>query len=136
MLELNQRFLELYKRADRFIRDAYSSKDGITKYIELMEANRFKGTWKIQLWAEDYKMLKRVRRIRNQYAHEVSFDSDLCKEKDYRWLEAFYERLSSASDPLAMLNQSERERQRRRVEKAKKPSVWKRIKNFFLRLNK
>lgn len=154
MLELNQRFLELYKRTDHFIRDAYSSRDGISKYIELMEANRFKGTWKIQSWTEDYKMLKHVRWIRNQYAHEISYDSNLCEDDDYYWLDSFYKRLYSANDPLAILNRIEQKEQRTVAEQRKqqkafqakaplnrdketsnknteKLSIWKRIRKFF-----
>lgn len=33
MRDLNMVFLELYKRTDRFIKDAYSSSDGISVYL-------------------------------------------------------------------------------------------------------
>ena len=33
MRELNIEFLDLYKRVDRFIRDAYASSEGISEYL-------------------------------------------------------------------------------------------------------
>ncbi len=103
MRDLNIDFMDLYKRTDRFIKDAYSSSEGVSEYIRLMEAVFNRGSVKIQGWKSDYDNLKHIRWIRNQLAHEVSYDSDICAETDYEWLESFYERLFSAEDPLAML---------------------------------
>ena len=108
MRDLNIDFMDLYKRADRFIKDAYSSSEGVSEYIRLMEADFIKGSSKIQGWKRDYDNLKHIRWIRNQLAHDVSFDSEICSVNEYEWLEEFYERLFSSEDPLAALKKIEK----------------------------
>lgn len=117
MRDLNIDFLELYKDVDKFIREAYSSADGVTEYIRNMEQYSLKGPRYVNTWRKDYDMLQRVKRIRNQLAHDVRFDSDICEENDYDWLYNFHRRLFSAEDPLAMMIKQEKaERQRLVVE--------------------
>ena len=117
MRDLNIDFLDLYKRVDRFIRDAYSSNEGVSEYIRKMEINNYKGICYVQTWTSDYEKLKHLRWIRNQLAHEVGYDSDICEESDYVWLESFYQHLFSAEDPLAvMVKQENAERQHRIAE--------------------
>ena len=103
MRDLNIDFMDLYKRADRFIKDAYSSSEGVSEYIRLMEASFNRGSANIRGWKSDYDNLKHIRWIRNQLAHEVSYDSDICSESDYEWLDDFYKRLFSSTDPLGEL---------------------------------
>ena len=147
--ENNLAFLELYKSVDRFIRDAYSSGEGVSEYIRIMEAKGPSGQRYAAGWADDYRMLKRVRWIRNRLAHEVGYDSDITEENDYEWLRSFEQRLYDASDPLALVFKQEcyearcrEEEQRRRLandrkEAAAKPAaekrqtLWQRIKAFF-----
>ena len=108
MRDLNIDFMDLYKRADRFIKDAYSSSEGVSEYIRLMEASFNRGNANIQGWKSDYDNLKHIRWIRNQLAHEVSYDSDICSESDFEWLEDFYKRLFSSTDPLGGLRTFEK----------------------------
>lgn len=107
MRDLNIDFMDLYKRTDRFIKDAYSSSEGVSEYIRLMEAGFNRGNVNILGWKSDYDNLKHIRWIRNQLAHEVSYDSDICLLSDYEWLEDFYNRLFSATDPLGKLRKFE-----------------------------
>ncbi len=107
MRDLNIDFMDLYKRTDRFIRDAYSSSEGVSEYIRLMEADFVRGNVNIRGWNSDYDNLKHIRWIRNQLAHEVSYDCDICSEGDYEWLEGFYKRLFSSDDPLAALRKTD-----------------------------
>lgn len=117
MRDLNIDFLDLYKRVDRFIRDAYASSEGVSEYLRQMEQNDFKGRNLVPNWATDYNWLKRLRWIRNQLSHEVGYDSDICEEVDYLWLEEFRSRLYAANDPMSMLRKNENaERQRYREE--------------------
>lgn len=117
MRDLNIDFMDLYKSVDRFIRDAYSSSEGVSEYIRQMEQNDFKGRRYVATWGADYDKLKRLRWIRNQLSHEVGYDSDICEDADYDWLETFSHRLYSANDPLAEMNKVEiAERQRRAEE--------------------
>lgn len=108
MRDLNIDFMDLYKRTDRFIKDAYSSSEGVSEYIRLMEASFNRGNANIRGWKSDYDNLKHIRWIRNQLAHEVSYDSDICSESDYEWLEDFYKRLFSSTDPLGELRTFEK----------------------------
>ena len=159
MRDLNIDFMDLYKSVDKFIRDAYSSSEGVSEYIRQMENNDFKGRRYVATWAADYDKLKHLRWIRNQLSHEVGYDSDICEDADYAWLETFRSRLYSANDPMAMLNRAEKaeqkrlaEEQRRRQaqahkqqsktdsknipaqqarESTKHKTLWQRIKSFF-----
>ena len=109
MLELNIRFLELYKTIDQCIKDAYSSDNGVSEYIDLMYENR--NAARNNSWNNDLRWLKRVRDIRNQLVHDVavSYNSDICSQEDYEWLKGFYNRLMTANDPLS-LERKQRER--------------------------
>ncbi|MBO4420019.1 MAG: hypothetical protein J5789_09390 [Oscillospiraceae bacterium] len=113
MRDLNIDFLDLYKRVDRFIRDAYASSEGVSEYLRQMEHNAFKGRILVSTWATDYNQLKRLRGIRNQLSHEVGYDADLCEEADVHWLEDFRSRLYAAGDPLAVLRMAEKAEQKR-----------------------
>ena len=111
-------------------------------------------------WDDDYSKLKHLRWIRNQLSHEVGYDSDICEESDYDWLDDFRRRLFSSYDPLAAMNKAikaerqrleEQRRQSRRIqqktqntgstvspqkennikETPQRESLWQRIKRFF-----
>ncbi|MDO4864707.1 MAG: hypothetical protein Q4A05_11110 [Ruminococcus sp.] len=116
MRDLNIDFLDLYKRADRFIKDAYHSYEGVSEYIRLMESCYNRGSVKVHGWRDDYDRLKRARWIRNQLSHDVDFDCDICSESDYEWFEDFYNRLFSSSDPLALLGRMESGAKRKQAE--------------------
>ena len=116
MRDLNIDFMDMYKSVDRFIRDAYSSTEGVSEYIRHMEQNDFKGRRYVATWGADYDKLKRLRWIRNQLSHEVGYDSDICEDADYDWLEVFNQRLYSSNDPLSAMNKAENAERQRRAE--------------------
>lgn len=116
MLEQNVKFMDLYKSVDRFIRDAYRTSEGVSEYLRQMEAVDYKGDRLVPRWKEDYDTLKHVRWVRNQLAHDVSYDSDICEAADLVRLQAFYERLYSANDPLALLKKEEEADRQRQQE--------------------
>ncbi len=120
MRDLNVGFSDLYKQVDRFIKDAYSSQEGVSEYIRQMESLGYRFRAYVGCWDKDYKMLKHVRWIRNQLSHEVSYDSDICGEDDYDWLASFSARLYSANDPISVgrraVNQRYEEMQKTRRE--------------------
>ena len=107
MRELNVNFTDLYKTVDRFIKDAYSSTEGVSVYLQIMDQNGFRGRRLVPTWDADYAKLKRMRWIRNQLAHEVGFDSDICGPADFEWLRSFKARLYSADDPLSVMYKTE-----------------------------
>ena len=116
MRDLNIDFLDLYKRVDRFIKDAYASSEGVSEYLRQMEHNDFKGRRIVSTWAKDYYQLKHLRWMRNQLSHEVEYDADLCEEADYKWLEEFRSRLFAADDPIAVLRRAENAKRQRYAE--------------------
>lgn len=126
MRDLNIGFMDLYKSVDRLIRDAYFSTEGISEYLRQMEQNDFKGRRYVATWGADYDKLKRLRWIRNQLSHEVGYDSDICEDTDYDWLEAFSHRLYSANDPLATMNKAENAERQRRAEEQHRIQAQKR----------
>ncbi len=171
MRELNIDYLDLYKKVDKFIKDAYFTSEGVSAYIRMMDANNIKGVRYVNLWQVDYERLKHMRWVRNQLAHEVVYDSDICEQSDFDWLHEFYDRLFLANDPLSCLKRQEDEEKKRLAderrkkreeaekkgvnneemnnqsdivikhdvekatqtngEKTKKPSLWKRIKQYL-----
>ena len=157
MRDLNIDFLELYKGVDKFIREAYSSTDGVSEYIRIMEQNIVQGRRHFATWQDDLGSLKHLRQIRNQLVHEVGYDSDLCEESDFIRLKDFKDRLYDCRDPLTTLRKAEEEERKRlstnqRRQQARRsgeddpfihPSnasqtcsrktLWERIKSFFTR---
>ena len=126
MRDLNIDFMDLYKSVDRFIRDAYSSTEGVSEYIRQMEQYDFKGRRYVTTWGADYDKLKRLRWIRNQLSHEVGYDSDICEDADYDWLETFSHRLYSTNDPLSVMNKAENAERQRRAEEQRRIQAQKR----------
>lgn len=108
MRELNIDFEEKYKEADNFIKNAYSVEQGITAYINAMQEIDPARRKNISSWDNDLKQLKHLRWIRNQLAHSVSIDSDLCQAEDYSWMYSFCNRLYDEKDPLAQLINAEK----------------------------
>lgn len=98
------RFFQAYKRLDNLCRDTNGV--GINGYIEDME-NRPNGEYKVTGWKDDYFQLKHYRYVRNRIAHENNAEEvDLCTEEDAAWLDAFYQRILTQTDPLALYFQS------------------------------
>lgn len=107
MRKLNIEFLEEYKQVDKLIKDAYQSETGITTYISYMENYNLLYGRVVDERLEDYKMIKRVRWIRNQLSHDVSIDSDICEEKDYQWLLLFHKSLLRVEDPISIMRRNQ-----------------------------
>ena len=93
-------FMNLYKKLDNLCRDMNGI--GITGYIEDME-HKQNGAHHVPEWKDDYYQLKHYRYIRNQIAHENYADEEnMCSDKDEIWIENFYHRIMTQSDPLAL----------------------------------
>ncbi len=105
MLEINVRFQEEYLRLDALCREFFSSKRGISLYIEHMEATEQREWKKISGWESDYKALRHMRHIRNKLAHEVdALNKRLCSEREISWMKNFYNRIMDETDPLTRLS--------------------------------
>lgn len=102
MKNINNQFLEEYKRVDNICRDIYNSDAGITNYIDLMRDAKNYRQQDIAEWDEVLKRLMSLRHIRNKLTHDVgTLDMELCTESDVLWLNEFCDTLLEASDPLA-----------------------------------
>lgn len=110
MREINIDFEEKYKETDNYIKDAWSTEQGVSSYITMMENTPASKRKDIASWDADLKQLKHLRWIRNQLAHEVSIDSDICQAEDYAWLYRFCNRLYDGTDPLGKLMKAEKNR--------------------------
>ena len=107
MNNLNYMFFEEFKSIDKLCGEIYQSKQGVTDYIDQMKAVSWKDYRNIPNWKTDLSQLKRVRHIRNYLAHEEdAFDKTACTQNDIDWIQSFYERIISQSDPIARLYQN------------------------------
>lgn len=95
-------FFEKFKDLEKICNEIYGKTGGVTEYISEMEQTSQYDSERIPGWNADLKELKRVRHIRNNMAHEGSFDSAECTEDDVDFLNSFRDRILKAEDPLAL----------------------------------
>ena len=90
--------------------------------------------------------------MRNQLAHDISIDSDFCKQSDIEWVKNFYESILRGIDPLTRVYKAKQASQQKgvaqqrlinervakpvnKVEEKTRKSLWSRImskiKNWF-----
>ena len=98
-------FFEEYKRLDKLCSEMYSCQNGVSEYIAQMENKSYQGQYRVSSWDSDYKMLKHVRWVRNQIAHDsglyqISEPNDLEFVRDYR------NRIFSGQDSLTLLRKA------------------------------
>ncbi len=106
MENLNYIFFEDYKRLDRLCGELYNDSYGITHYIDDMKTKADMGYQYVPNWKYDLNTLVRLRHIRNHLAHsEGSFYENVCTKEDIDWVQSFYDRIMTRSDPLAILYQ-------------------------------
>ena len=98
MNDLELAFFEEYRDVDNLCRDMYNSQQGVTEYIKLMEYYDYDGQNLVDGWTEKYKMLKRLRWLRNNIAHEGYSETT---EDDLIELEHFHAQLMKVQDPLS-----------------------------------
>lgn len=111
-------FFEEYKKLDNLFCQMYNDTKGVSKYIEDMECTPWGLSQNIEGWTDTLTYLKRVRHIRNQLAHDISFDVVLCTSDDIHWIRNFYETVLSTRDPIALRTRMEKNRmpQKRNVQ--------------------
>lgn len=100
MKKLEMEFFDEYKKLDVTLKNKYSTKTGVTSYIENMECFS-DGEGLVPSWREDYKALKHYRWLRNKLAHEAGEDVDLNKS-DLAGLKKFFANVSKNKDPYAL----------------------------------
>ncbi|MBR0303085.1 MAG: hypothetical protein IJQ80_04485 [Clostridia bacterium] len=98
-------FFEAYKRLDKLCSEMYSCQNGVSEYIAQMEHLTYKGQYRISSWNNDYKQLKHVRWVRNQIAHDAD-SYQISEAGDMAFVQEFYSRIFSGSDPLTLLRKA------------------------------
>ena len=118
MLELDRELFDEFKQVDAICRNMFLCQHGVSAYISQMEQVSSYGRYKVPFWDKDYQMLKRVRWLRNQIAHEMAVTD--CTISDVEYLMDFHNRLLIQQVPLAVLAKAERTIQRPLYQKAAK----------------
>ena len=95
-------FFEEYKKLDNLCKYLLGSNQGITQYVNEMEQIPFEKSKLVESWQYDYKMLKHIRWIRNNIAHNNG-DSK-CSESDVQYVKNFYQRIINRTDPFSLIN--------------------------------
>lgn len=99
-------FMESYKRLDNLCKDLFAGNIGVTEYINSMEKCTLQNG--VENFQQDYIKLKHYRHMRNKIAHENDVTEDeLCTNDDIEWIENFYRRILSQTDPLALYRKNE-----------------------------
>ncbi len=99
-------FQEEYKRLDALCRDCLSNEKGVTEYIRQMELIPWSAYRNVPSWENDLKMLKHIRWVRNELAHEIgTLGSELCQESDLQFTIDFHDKILSRTDPLTALRE-------------------------------
>lgn len=109
MLYENYDFLEKFKALEKLCNEIYDAKNGVTCYINEMNERYDYTAASIPNWKEDYRMLKRLRHIRNQLTHDVgTLETQMCTSADIEYLVEFRLRILKRNDPLAMLTKAKK----------------------------
>lgn len=95
-------FIDSYKKLEKLCNEMYVDNHGISLYIDEM-INTPLGSCYVKSWNEDLKQLKHYRWVRNQIVHEPGCtEANMCSHGDIQWINNFYSRMMSISDPLAL----------------------------------
>ncbi len=95
-------FIDSYKKLEKLCNEMYGDKHGVSLYIDEM-INTPVGSRYVKSWNEDLKQLKHYRWVRNQIVHEPGCtETNMCNRDDIQWINNFYTRMMSTSDPLAL----------------------------------
>lgn len=113
MQPADNEFFEEYKHLDSLCSDMYSCRNGISEYIDQMDSKSHQGSPLIPSWNSDYKMLKHVRWVRNQIAHD-SGAYQVSEPEDLEFVRNFYDRIFSGQDSLTLLRKEEEKAAERR----------------------
>ena len=103
-------FMDSYKRLERLCGDVMGDDRRVSAYIDEM-VRLADGSRRISGWDSDLKQLKHYRWARNQIAHEPDcYEEELCGAEDVEWIENFYDRIMTQTDPLALYRRATRRR--------------------------
>ena len=102
-------FFEEYKKLDNLCKDLLGSNQGVTQYVNEMEQIPFEKSKLVESWQYDYKMLKHIRWIRNNIAHNNEYSG--CNKDDVENIKNFYQQIIEQKDPFSIINEKDKELQ-------------------------
>lgn len=101
-------FIDSYKHLEKLCGEILNDDRKLSAYIDEM-LNIPQGAHYVVGWDSDLKQLKRYRWIRNKIVHEPGCtEENMCEYGDTLWLENFYSRMMSATDPLSLYHKKKR----------------------------
>ena len=119
-------FIDSYKKLEKLCNEMYCDKHGISLYIDEM-INTPMGSRYVKSWNEDLKQLKHYRWVRNQIVHEPGYtEANMCNRGDIQWINSFYSRIMSTSDPLALYRKAIRSNRKTHSLSGYKTASWQR----------
>lgn len=121
MNEIELEFLEEYKHLEKLLNDVFEVQHGVSEYIKILEEKEHLGSRIVSSWMNDYYSLKHVRYIRNKITHDS--DASGCEEKDIDFVKDFYEKIMNHTDPLALLNKYNLEKQKELRQRQKEANL-------------
>lgn len=102
MNNMEKTFFEEYIKLDNLCKDLLNSNRGVSSYIDEMEQTSGFDKRLVSSWDSDYKMLKHIRWVRNDIAHDNGQSE--CNENDIAFARKFYQRIMQQQDPFSMIN--------------------------------
>lgn len=111
MTDLENRFFEAFKLADKICREELNTEEehgtlGITLYIREMERCQRDGSAMVKNWNDDCDRLRSLVRERNIIAHGNG--ATALTESDVEYIKGFHERLLNLTDPISLLEKARR----------------------------
>ena len=100
MHQLDNEFFETYKQLDRLCSDMYGCHNGVSQYLKDMENTPYSDRIAVFSWEDTYQLLKHLRWVRNQIAHNPS-QQQICNAQDIQSVHHIYDCILSQQDPLA-----------------------------------
>ena len=95
-------FINSYKHLEKLCNEIYGGNHGISAYIDDM-SKLTSASYYVSSWDDDLKQLKHYRWIRNKIVHDPNCtEENMCEYEDAKWLDNFYSRVISRTDPLAL----------------------------------
>lgn len=99
-------FIDSYKHLEKLCGEILADDKRISAYIDEMSV-QVNGARYVRNWDEDLQKLKHYRWIRNKIAHEPGCtEANMCSREDELWLDEFYSRLMTQTDPLCLYSKA------------------------------
>ena len=95
-------YIDSYKHLEKLCSELFGNNKGVSAYIDEM-LSLTDGKLYVKNWNEDLEKLKHYRWVRNRIVHEPGCtENNMCTAEDEKWINDFYSRIISCTDPLAL----------------------------------